>query len=68
MNLQKRFDMYIEHKIKAQKSWTGGQTFTVYKYKCENLKVLSEEKVFSGSLLECDAFIRLVESNLLSYE
>jgi hypothetical protein len=53
---------FIEYKVRAKTTWTGGQTFEVVRlvYKPSKPPILVRERVlFTGNILQCKAYLDL---------
>ena len=59
---------YIEYKVIPQTSWLGSEKFKVVKMEIQAGKprvVVSEKVLFSGDILKCEAYLRLLNSDNL---
>ena len=57
---------FIEYKIRAKTTWTGGQSFKVVKRICRAVKpveLVNEEVKFTGSITECESYLKLMDSD-----
>lgn len=61
---------FTEYKVNTTSTWYGGQTFQVKELIYEPVKpinLVSETVLFTGSILECESFLRLkTNDNILN--
>lgn len=58
---------YREYKIKllSGSTWISSETYQIVERVCEAKKgggIISEVKIFSGSILDCESYLRLLDS------
>ena len=60
--------IYTEYRIKEKNNFIGGHTFTVHELEFETGKppiLISDIKIFGGTILECEAYLRLKKTKEL---
>ena len=60
--------IYKEYKIVEKNNFIGGHTFSVHELEFESGKpprLINDIKIFGGSILECEAYLRLKKTKEL---